>query len=241
MRSVAIILPARNEQDAIGDVVRGVIESGATAIVVDNGSADATADVARRAGAHVVLEPQAGYGAACRRGLRFAIENDFERIGFMDADGSDPPRELPRLVARLDACDGVLGVRPAWSEGVRAMPPAQRFGNWFAPLALRVVVGAHYTDMPSCKIFRREAITAIDPRDETYGFTIEIMVRAHALGLRIEEVPIAYLPRAAGESKVSGNLRASVRAGVRILRVVGRYAWETRQRQSSERVAGRTT
>lgn len=224
----AIVLPARNEAGCIGGLVAALVSQGASAIVVDNGSTDDTATVARNAGAVVVTERTAGYGRACRTGLAAALAGDFDVIGFMDADGSDPPEELPRLLAVMEGHDAVLGTRPRWSAGWRAMAPAQKFGNWFAPLVLRVFAGADYSDMPSFKLFARAAILRLDPRDESYGFTIELMVRAHALGLRVVEVPIAYRPRVAGESKVSGDLRASARAAARILSVVGRYSWESR-------------
>ena len=235
----AVVLPARNEAGAIGAVVRGALEAGATPYVVDNGSTDGTADVARAAGAVVTSEQQPGYGIACRRGMDAAMAAGFDVIGFMDADGSDPPEEIPRLLAALDRCDGVLGVRRRSTEGWQAMPPAQKLGNWLVPAALRVLLNANYTDMPSCKFFRREALASLDPRDETYGFTIELLVRAHALGLRIEEIPIAYRSRTAGESKVSGNLRASVQAGLRILSVVARHAWRAREAERGQRAASR--
>ncbi len=222
---MAIVLPARDEAEAIGDVVLALSEQGATAIVVDNGSTDETAAVALAAGARVVVEPVPGYGRACRAGLDVALAEGFDLIGFMDADGSDPPDALSSLLAATESHDVVLGTRPRSSAGWRAMPPAQKFGNWFAPMVLRLLAGADYSDMPSFKIFTREALVRLDPRDQTYGFTIELLVRAHALRLRVIEVPVGYRPRMAGESKVSGDLRASARAAVRILSVVGRYVW----------------
>lgn len=227
----AVVLPAMNEAANITPLVASLSALGATAIVVDNGSTDDTAAVARAAGATVVSEPIAGYGRACKSGLEAALEADFDVIAFMDADGSDPPHELVRLLEALEGNDVVLGTRPRFSRGWRAMAPAQKFGNWFAPLLLRLSTGARYADMPSFKVFSREALLRLAPQDETYGFTIELLVRAHALGLRVTEVPIDYRPRAAGESKVSGDLRASAKAAVRILSVVGRYAWEAKRRR----------
>ncbi|MBK6697125.1 MAG: glycosyltransferase family 2 protein [Myxococcales bacterium] len=220
-----------NEAANIAPLVAALSALGVAAIVVDNGSTDDTAAVARAAGATVVSEPIAGYGRACKSGLQAALEADFDVIAFMDADGSDPPHELVRLVEALEGYDVVLGTRPRFSRGWRAMPQAQKFGNWLAPLLLRLTTGARYADMPSFKVFSREALLRLAPQDETYGFTIELLVRAHALGLRVTEVPIDYRPRAAGESKVSGDLRASAKAAVRILSVVGRYAWEAKRRR----------
>ncbi len=219
-----------NEAANIAPLVAALSALSVAAIVVDNGSTDDTAAVARAAGATVVSEPIAGYGRACKSGLQAALEADFDVIAFMDADGSDPPHELVRLVEALEGYDVVLGTRPRFSRGWRAMPQAQKFGNWLAPLLLRLTTGARYADMPSFKVFSREALLRLAPQDETYGFTIELLVRAHALGLRVTEVPIDYRPRAAGESKVSGDLRASAKAAVRILSVVGRYAWEAKRR-----------
>ncbi len=226
---VCAVLPALDEEGAIGGVVRGIAPFVDRVVVVDNGSTDGTARVAREAGADVVSEPRRGYGRAMLAGLARARELGADVLLFLDADGSDVPEEAPLLVdpVRAGDVDLTLGVRRRPAKG--AMTPVQRFGNWLAPLAMRAAIGARYTDMPPYKALSRAAIDRLDLTDTGHGFTIQLMLQAHARGLRVREVDVTCRPRVAGESKVSGTLRGTVRAGAKILYLVARHGAEARR------------
>lgn len=226
------MLPALDEEGAIGGVVSGIAPFVDAVVVVDNGSRDRTAEVARGAGADVVSEPRRGYGRAMLAGVARARALGAEVLLFLDADGSDAPEEAPLLldpIARGDA-DLTLGVRRRPEPG--SMTPVQRFGNWLAPLAMRAVTGARYADMPPFKAIARGALDALDLDDTGHGFTIQLMLRAHARGLRVREVDVSCRARVAGESKVSGTLRGTVRAGGKILYLVARHGIEARRESS---------
>jgi len=190
-----------------------------------------TGEVARAAGALVVREPRRGYGAACLAGARAARELRADVLLFAAADGSDDPAEAPLLVepVRAGRADLVLGVRRPETIAPGAMTPAQRFGNWLAPRAMRWSTGARYSDMPPFKAIRRSAFESLGVTDPTYGFTIELLLRAHARHLRVREVPVACRCRTGGQSKVSGTLSGSARAGVKILWTIARHAIATRR------------
>lgn len=225
MNNVVAIVPALDEQDTIGHVVHGVSAYVRKVVVVDNGSRDATPERAEAAGAHVVREPRRGYGAACLTGARAAVDLGADVLLFLDADGSDDPTQAPLLIAPIEAgiADLVLGVRaPALIER-GAMTPAQRFGNWFAPLAMRAVVGARYRDMPPFKAITRRAFDELGLTDLSYGFTIEMLLKAHARALRVNEVDVRCRARRGGVSKVSGTVRGTVGATVKILTSIARH------------------
>lgn len=184
-------------------------------IVVDNGSTDGSAEVATRAGAEVVTEPRPGFGAACRAGLVAATD---DVVCFLDADGSLDPVELP-IVAQgvIDGdVDLVLGARVA-SAG--AWPLHGRLANRVLAHRLRQVSGVHLSDLGPMRAARREALLGLDIVDRRFGWPLEMVVRAAAAGWRVEEVPVRYLPRRAGRSKVTGSIGGSVRA-VRDMREV---------------------
>lgn len=220
---VIAVVPALDEEAALPEVVRGLVRHAEIVVVVDNGSRDRTAEVARAAGARVVLEPERGYGAACLAGAALARELGAGVLLFADADGSDDPDDAPSLLAPIleGRAQLVLGVRRA-EPG--AMTGAQRVGNWLAPRAMRWLAGARYADMPPFKAIARPSFDALDVRDRTYGFTVELMLRAHARRLRVVEVPVRCRVRRGGSSKVSGTLAGSARAAGRILWTIGRHA-----------------
>ena len=151
------VIPALDEAGSIGPVVEGLLPHVDAAVVVDNGSQDETAAVAGRAGAVVEPEPRKGYGAACLRGIRRARELGATRVIFLDADGSDDPGDVVRLLAAVEAgADLALGVRTSRTIAPGAMTGAQRFGNWFAPLLMRLAGGARSHDLPPSTVLRRE-------------------------------------------------------------------------------------
>ncbi len=224
--AIAAILPARNEQDSLPEVLRVLCGLGlAQVLVVDNGSTDATAQTARRGGAAVVPEPRRGYGQACLAGIA-ALHPQVSIVVFLDADGSDDPAEMPNLTGPIERgqADMVLGSRVLGESEAGALTPPQRFGNWLATRLMRWLFGAKYTDLGPFRAIRREALERLGMRDRDYGWTIEMQIKAQRAGLRVVEVPVRYRRRRGGESKVSGTVRGSVGAGVKIVWTILRYA-----------------
>jgi glycosyltransferase involved in cell wall biosynthesis len=221
MRVVAI-LPALNEESSIGAIVRELAPIVSRIVVVDNGSTDQTRAVAEQAGATVVYEPERGYGAACLAGVLAA--HDADAFLFMDADGSDDPADASRLLKALTPDVGiVLGVRAPALREKNSMTPVQTFGNWFAPFLLRRLSRARYSDLPPFKLVRRDVFASLNVTDRRHGFTIQLLLRAHSMGVRVAEVPVQCRARRGGVSKVSGTLSGSVQAGIKILTTVARH------------------
>lgn len=225
---VSVVIPALNEEEPIGDVVRAVPrEIACEVIVVDNGSTDRTAEVARAAGARVVAQPARGYGRACRAGLE-AVSPDCEIVVFLDGDGSDCPELMGRLVAPVaeGRYDFVIGSRTRGRREKGSMNFQQLFAGRAAGWLLRLLYGVRYTDMCPFRAIRRDALLRLGMKEETYGWNLEMQMRAARAGLRILEVPVDHRRRAGGESKVSGTLRGTFLAGTRILYTVARIARE---------------
>lgn len=219
---VGLIIPARNEAQALGQVLAGIPrELVDELIVVDNGSTDETAQVARQAGARVVAEPVPGYGRACLRGLA-TLDPTIEVIVFMDADHSDHPEDLPALLEPIvqGRADLVIGSRVAQAQP-GSLTVQQRLGNRLACTLMRWCFGVRYTDLGPLRAIRREALARLQMRDPAFGWTVEMQAKAAQAHLRIEEVPVRYRPRI-GRSKISGTLTGTVRAGIAILTTIGR-------------------
>lgn len=221
---IVAILPALDEEAAIARVVRGVTPHVDRVIVVDNGSVDQTARFAAEAGADVVSEPRRGYGRACLAGVARARELGAEVLVFLDADGSDAPEDLPRVLepVRSGAAELVLGVRTGSEPGSMTTP--QRFGNWLAPLLMRRLCGAPYRDMPPLKAITRAAFDRLDVRDTGHGFTIVLLLEAHTQRLATREIDVRCKRRLGGKSKVSGTLLGTARASFKIVGTIARYA-----------------
>ena len=223
---VALIVPALNEEPVIGQMLKAVPKSLYSLILVaDNGSTDRTAAIAAAHGAAVVTEPERGYGAACLRAIA-ALPPEVEAVIFMQADLSEYPSEARLLLAPLqnDTADLVIGTRTQGTAEPGSLLPHQEFGNWLATSLIRLLYGRRYTDLGPFRAIRREALEGLKMRERTYGWTVEMQVRAIKQGLRIIEVPVQYRVRAAGENKVSGNWKASIVAGYRIIATVLRIA-----------------
>ena len=230
---LGIVIPARNEAAALPQVLSAIPSWVAEVILVDTASTDGTPDVARRLGARVVAEPRRGYGRACLAGIA-ALSPAVDTVLFMDADAADRPEDIARLLAPIAAGEAelVIGARTLGVEP-GALTPQQRFGNALACLLIRLVWGVRYTDLGPFRVIRRDALNRLGMRDETWGWTVEMQVRAARLGLRVREVPVGYRRRI-GQSKISGTLSGTIRAGWKILWVIGTEALdELRARRRS--------
>jgi glycosyltransferase involved in cell wall biosynthesis len=228
---IAFIIPALNEEAALApmlDGLRAALDAAGCAdadiVVVDNGSRDGTAAVAGKHGARVVSEPRRGYGQACLAGIA-ALSGATKIVGFLDADGSDDPEDLVRLLTpvRDGEADLALGSRTAAARESGAFTPQQAFGNWLATGLMRVFFGAHSTDLGPFRVIRREALERLHMQDTNYGWTIEMQIKAHRAGLRVLEIPVNYRKRIAGESKISGNFVGTLRAGWKILWIIAKH------------------
>jgi glycosyltransferase involved in cell wall biosynthesis len=230
--TAALIIPALNEEAVIGTTLQA-IPPGLfhTIIVADNGSTDRTAEIAHAHGAMVVHEPERGYGAACLRALA-GLPSAVDTVVFMQADLSEDPAEARSLLAPISdgRADLVLGSRTMGKAEKGALLPHQVFGNWLSTSLIRLFYGHRYTDLGPFRAIRREALEKLQMRERNYGWTIEMQVRALENGLRVMEVPVTYRVRAAGENKVSGNLRASIAAGAKIISTVFRLRSASKSR-----------
>ena len=216
---VDVIIPARDEEEAIARAVESVARAPVSRVlVVDNGSRDRTAEIARRAGAVVVREPRRGYGAACLAGLAFLRQHPPEVVAFLDADLSEDPAQLAELVAPIaeGRADLVIGSRVLGTREPGSLTPVQAFGNRLATLLLRVLYGARFTDLGPFRAVRWDALERLGMRDRGYGWTVEMQARAARARLRCAEVPVRHRARRHGHSKVSGTLRGVLGAGWKI-------------------------
>lgn len=222
---VAVIIPALNEEEAIGlvlrDIPRDIVDE---VIVVDNGSIDATARTAESLGALVRSEPQKGYGAACLKGIE-SLAPDIEIVVFLDGDYSDHPEEIATLVRPIaeNLADFVIGSRTLREESRKALSWQQQWGNRLATKLVQWRFGYRFTDLGPFRAIRRDALEALGMRDRGYGWTVEMQVKAACAGLRALEVPVSYRPRV-GRSKISGTLSGALRAGAKILYTIAKYA-----------------
>jgi glycosyltransferase involved in cell wall biosynthesis len=228
MSNVSVIIPALNEEEPIAAVVRECFATGVPheVVVVDNGSKDRTAERAREAGARVVTGPR-GYGRACAAGGR-ALSPECQIIVFLDGDGSDVPAFMNQLVDPIarGTHDFVIGSRTRGQREPGSMNFQQIFAGRIAGLILRLLYGVRYTDMCPLRAIRRDALTKLDMREETYGWNLEMQMKAARAGVRILEIPVNHRRRSGGESKVSGTLRGTFVAGARIVATLVRVALE---------------
>lgn len=222
---IAVVIPALNEEGAIPGVIASVPEWADRVYVVDNGSTDRTADAAKAAGATVVSEPLRGYGRACQAGIVAAATDAAgtpDVVVFLDADGSDFPEQMGRVVDPLveGRVDMVIGSRTRGRLAHGAMTAPQRFGNMLAPALIRLLWGERYTDLGPFRAIRMSSLRSLRMNDNTYGWTVQMQIRAARQGLRVLEVPVDYGRRRAGKSKISGTVQGVLRAGTKILACV---------------------
>jgi glycosyltransferase involved in cell wall biosynthesis len=221
---VAVIIPAVNEEQSIGKVLRDIPSHVQWVIVADNGSTDGTARAAREQGAQVVSEPRRGYGCACLRGIA-NLPAGAEIVVFMDGDYSDYPAELNDLVSAMveHQADLVIGSRVLGKREKGSLTVQQRFGNWLSTRIIRFLYGFSYTDLGPFRAIRTEALQRLKMQDLTYGWTVEMQVKALQYRMKVVEVPVRYRKRI-GKSKVSGTISGSVMAGAKILWTIGKLA-----------------
>lgn len=220
---VAVIIPALNEAESLPDVLAD-LPTGLRIVVVDNGSTDATATIAAKLGAEVVSEPTRGYGTAVQAGMQRLADDPPEVVVILDADHADHPELIGHLVTPIldDIADFTLGERTRTAER-GALSPQQRIGNWLATRLIRRATGHAYYDMGPFRALRWDSLMALDMQDPTWGWNVEMQMKAVHHRLRILELPLPYRARRKGRSKISGSIRGTLRAGVRILQAVHTY------------------
>ena len=225
MRTV-VIIPALNEETSLPLVLRDIpAQFRDRVFVVDNGSKDSTARVAKAAGAHVISEPQRGYGAACLAGIRQARDYDPELVVFLDADYSDFPEEMCSLIDKLidDDLDMVIGSRIRRAERGALLPQA-RIGNSLATFLLALRFGYRFTDLGPFRVIRWKALEQLKMQDTNFGWTMEMQIKALRQKLRVGEVSVRYRSRV-GVSKITGTFKGTFLAGYKILWTLFRYSF----------------
>jgi len=226
-RAIVVVIPTLNEEQSIGDVVRGIPRALVDRVIVaDGGSRDATGARAEEAGAEVI-DAGRGYGRACLAAAAAAMEAEI--VVFMDGDGADDGAAIARLIEpiRAGCYDFVIGSRARGRREAGSIAWHQLAAGRLAGLGMRLLYGARYTDMCAFRAIRRDALLALGMREMTYGWNIEMQMRAARAGLRILEVPVDYRRRSGGQSKVAGSPSGSVRAGARIIATFVRVALNT--------------
>lgn len=225
---IAVLIPALNEEATLPAVLADLpTEFIEEVVVIDNGSSDHTVQVAHASGATVLSEPRRGYGSACLAGVEYLRAKRPDIVVFLDADYSDHPNELPTVVRPIVAgeCDLVIGSRTKGKAEPGALLLQARFGNALATLLIRLLYGFSYSDLGPFRAIRFTPLLELGMIDRTYGWTVEMQIKAIRQKLRIAEVPVSYRKRAGGESKVSGTIKGTILAGYKILWTVFRYAW----------------
>lgn len=225
LHHVVVIIPALNEELSIGKVVRAIPDDAASGIiVVDNGSRDKTPEEAANAGAVVLSEPRRGYGHACLKGIAYAKTLHPHVIAFVDGDMSDYPEDLPSVTRPIleEGYDMVIGSRMLGKREPGAMLPQALFGNMLACFLIRLFWGEKFTDLGPFRAIRADALEKLNMNDTTFGWTVEMQVKAAKLGLRCAEVPVRYRKRI-GKSKVTGTISGTLKASAKILYTIFKY------------------
>ena len=229
MTDIRVIIPAYNEEDSIAKVIQELPESVSEIIVVNNNSSDDTAAVAGKSGATVLTETRMGYGYACLKGLNYIAEQSKtpDIVVFIDGDYSDYPQELPKIVAPIveGGVDFVIGARVKSLREKGSMTPQQVFGNKLATFLMRIFFRAEFTDLGPFRAIRYDKLLALKMEDKTYGWTVEMQLKALKQKLAYIEVPVRYKKRI-GVSKVSGTVKGTIFAGIKILGWIFKYSFK---------------
>ncbi len=223
--NIAVIIPAYNEEKSIGKVVNAIPKDIVQIIiVVNNNSTDDTVNVAISAGAIVLTENRKGYGWACLAGMDYLKNQSPEIVVFLDGDFSDYPEEIAQLIQPIleQNMDMVIGSRVLGKREKGSLLPQQRFGNWLATKLIRLFYGAKFTDLGPFRAIRYDKLIALNMADKTYGWTIEMQIKAAKKKYHFCEVPVRYRKRI-GVSKVSGTIKGTLLAGIKIIFAVFKY------------------
>lgn len=224
---IRVIIPAYNEEQSIGLVIKKIPPVVAEIIVVSNNSTDETEKVAMQAGATVITEKNKGYGYACLKGMNYiaSLDAPTDIIVFLDGDYSDYPEQLTQLVAPIieDNIDFVVGARVKSLREAGAMTMPQIFGNWLATSLMRLFFGANFTDLGPFRAIKYKKLIALKMEDKTYGWTVEMQLKALKRKYTYTEIPMKYRNRI-GVSKVSGTVKGAIFAGVKILGWIFKYS-----------------
>jgi glycosyltransferase involved in cell wall biosynthesis len=222
--SVSVIIPALNEEKAIGNVLGDVPKWVDEVVVVDNGSTDDTMKIASARGARVISEPERGYGSACLKGIDSISHPDI--VVFLDGDYSDYPEEMDLLVDPIlnEEADMVIGSRITGDRGEKALTKLAIFGNNLTCSLLKMIWGQSCTDLGPFRAIRYNSLIGLGMIDKGLGWTVEMQIKAAKNGLHVLEVPVSYRERI-GDSKISGKTFSALRAGVKIVATVFRYTF----------------
>ena len=227
--TIKVIIPAYNEQDSIANVINDIPEIVDEVIVVSNNSTDHTEINAKNAGATVLKESKKGYGYACLKGMEYISKQNKkpEIIVFLDGDYSDYPEQLTKIIAPIihDHIDFVIGSRVKKLRESGSMTPQQVFGNWLATFLMKLFFGAKFTDLGPFRAIKYDKLLALKMQDKTYGWTVEMQLKALKQKLTYAEIPIKYRNRI-GVSKVSGTIKGSIFAGIKILGWIFKYSFK---------------
>jgi glycosyltransferase involved in cell wall biosynthesis len=233
---ISVIIPALNEEESIGLVLKDIPEDLVKEIiVVDNGSHDNTATVAENFGGKVVSEPLKGYGSACLRGISM-LDEDTDIVVFLDADYSDYPQDIHSLLKPLieDKADMVIGSRLLGTRAKGALLPQAILGNKIATFLIWIFWGFKYTDLGPFRAIKYKDLISLNMRDKNFGWTVEMQIKAIRKGLRVMEVPVRYRKRI-GSSKITGTFSGTILAGFKIIYTILKYGfqkWEIKRRDS---------
>lgn len=226
---IKVIIPAYNEQDSIAHVIKDIPAIVNEVIVVSNNSTDNTEENAKNAGATVLQENRKGYGYACLKGMEYIADQNTKPdiVVFLDGDYSDYPEQLTEIVAPIinDNIDFVIGARVKRLREQGSMTPQQVFGNWLATFLMKLFFGAKFTDLGPFRAIKYNKLLALKMEDKTYGWTVEMQLKALKQKFTYVEIPMNYRNRI-GVSKVSGTVKGSIMAGVKILGWIFKYSFK---------------
>ena len=229
MSKIVVIIPAFNEEKSIGLVINDIPKMVDEVIVVSNGSTDQTQEVAAKAGATVLVENRKGYGWACLKGMDYISTSETlpDIVVFLDGDYSDYPEELPKLVNPIlkNEVDFVIGARVKRLRERGSMTFPQIFGNWLATTLMKIMFSSRFTDLGPFRAIKYSKLIALNMEDKTYGWTVEMQLKALRQKLRYTEIPVKYRNRI-GDSKVSGTVKGAIFAGIKILGWIFKYSFK---------------
>lgn len=226
---INVIIPAFNEEDAIANVIADIPKMVAEVIVVNNNSSDGTFNAAQQAGATVLTEEKGGYGYACLKGMDYIAKKETKPdiIVFLDGDYSDYPEQLTEIITPIinNDIDFVVGARVKKLREVGSMTPQQVFGNWLATFLMKLFFRSNFTDLGPFRAIKYNKLLALNMEDKTYGWTVEMQLKVLKQKMSYVEIPVKYRNRI-GVSKVSGTVKGSVMAGIKILGWIFKYSFK---------------